>query len=498
MVTSRSKISMMIAVLLVCLAPTLINAQDTSCGIAWGPPTPLSGIFGFGPKIAAVGDTVHVTWAGGEPRLPYLRSVNGGMTWEPTREMLTDTSIFDYPANDHFVIANHSRVCMIFIGGNNGGVTPLFIMISTDRGDTWSGPTPILHDTSSRFDNVAMLGDTIIADIRPTMRLARSTDGGKTWTNSNTPFTPVPGYRSYALTPGTLHHVFMDWSQSTSEISYRQSNDLGDTWTDSILLSDVDGYTSDYPAVGTTADDAGNWHLLATWRDGKYGYRTMVGGSVILRQSTDVGSTWSGEDFMTNLPNGYNTDQSTGQIASAGSVIGVVWTDDEAGHIACRFSTNTGATWSQLCDVTPGRRALLPTCAVSGNIIHVVWEDADTSSITIRTMYRRGEILSTGVENGPTLPTDNVLQQNYPNPFNPSTRIAFAISQVSHVSLTIYDLLGREVGYLADEQLLPGTYERVWDAAAYPAGVYFGNLRATPIQTSSKSVSEWRKMLLVK
>ena len=72
------------------------------------------------------------------------------------------------------------------------------------------------------------------------------------------------------------------------------------------------------------------------------------------------------------------------------------------------------------------------------------------------------------------LPMAFSLAQNYPNPFNPSTTIGFELPDAGLVSLKIYDLLGREVATLVDEEAFDaGTQEVVFDAHALSSGVYF-------------------------
>ncbi|MGE5313844.1 MAG: T9SS type A sorting domain-containing protein, partial [Acidobacteriota bacterium] len=90
-----------------------------------------------------------------------------------------------------------------------------------------------------------------------------------------------------------------------------------------------------------------------------------------------------------------------------------------------------------------------------------------------------------------TLPTSYTLKQNYPNPFNPSTTIAFNLPTRSHVSLKIFDVIGREVAALASEELPAGNYTKQWNAAGMPSGVYFYQLRAG-------THSETKKLLLQK
>lgn len=80
---------------------------------------------------------------------------------------------------------------------------------------------------------------------------------------------------------------------------------------------------------------------------------------------------------------------------------------------------------------------------------------------------------ATGVRQvSPAVPEGYALLQNYPNPFNPSTVIPFAIPEAGHVTLAVYDVLGREVARPVDRRLSPGTYDASFDAGALPAGVY--------------------------
>lgn len=77
------------------------------------------------------------------------------------------------------------------------------------------------------------------------------------------------------------------------------------------------------------------------------------------------------------------------------------------------------------------------------------------------------------------------LEHNYPNPFNPATTISFSIPTKSFVTITIFDLLGREVSTLLSEELPPGNYARQWSGKGLTSGVYFYQLRAgTFLQTN--------------
>ena len=76
-----------------------------------------------------------------------------------------------------------------------------------------------------------------------------------------------------------------------------------------------------------------------------------------------------------------------------------------------------------------------------------------------------------------TLPEIVTLGPNYPNPFNPSTEISFALPETAHVTLILYDLLGRTVATLADGPVAAGRHTVRWQASSYPSGLYLARLR---------------------
>ncbi len=92
-------------------------------------------------------------------------------------------------------------------------------------------------------------------------------------------------------------------------------------------------------------------------------------------------------------------------------------------------------------------------------------------------------VVSTGISEAPEQPSEFLLEQNYPNPFNPSTTIRFSIVDPQFTSLRVYDMLGREVAVLVDEQRPAGRYTVTFPAAGerspgLASGVYFVRLQA--------------------
>jgi len=84
----------------------------------------------------------------------------------------------------------------------------------------------------------------------------------------------------------------------------------------------------------------------------------------------------------------------------------------------------------------------------------------------------------TNVEELWGLPERFALKQNYPNPFNPVTRIEFEVPERVNVKLIVYDILGREVKKLVNEEFEPGKYRVDFDGSGLPSGIYIYRLEA--------------------
>jgi outer membrane protein assembly factor BamB len=88
-------------------------------------------------------------------------------------------------------------------------------------------------------------------------------------------------------------------------------------------------------------------------------------------------------------------------------------------------------------------------------------------------------------------PSKYSLEQNYPNPFNPATTISYSIKEKGLVTLKVFDILGKEVATLIDEEQNAGSYKLEFDASSLASGIYFYHLN------SGKFVST-KKMILLK
>jgi CotH kinase protein/Secretion system C-terminal sorting domain len=101
------------------------------------------------------------------------------------------------------------------------------------------------------------------------------------------------------------------------------------------------------------------------------------------------------------------------------------------------------------------------------------------------------DIQVTSVQSTVTRPKDFVLYQNYPNPFNPTTVIHYYLPVASHAVVKVYDVLGREVATLVNEQKSAGLYQVTFDAHLLTSGVYFYSLQAG-------TFTETKKLVLIK
>jgi hypothetical protein len=95
-----------------------------------------------------------------------------------------------------------------------------------------------------------------------------------------------------------------------------------------------------------------------------------------------------------------------------------------------------------------------------------------------------------------SVPTGFRLEQNYPNPFNPSTAIGYQLSEVGHVSLKVFNILGAEVATLVEGEKVAGQYTVNWNASNLPSGVYLYELLIS--SEKGESYRESKRAILLK
>lgn len=130
-----------------------------------------------------------------------------------------------------------------------------------------------------------------------------------------------------------------------------------------------------------------------------------------------------------------------------------------------------------------------------GHFLAFVYHDFDENGVphsrVERPDFEAVTVALSGAPASSSLPTSYQLQQNYPNPFNPTTTVAFALPQASHVKLSVFNILGQQVETLVDSDMPAGEHSVEWDAGRFSSGIYFYRLEAD-------GFTQTRKMAFIK
>jgi hypothetical protein len=182
--------------------------------------------------------------------------------------------------------------------------------------------------------------------------------------------------------------------------------------------------------------------------------------------STNNGTSWTAVN--TGLTNTY-----VGSLAVSG-------TNLFAGTYGNVFlSTDNGTSWSAVN--TGLTYPYVYSLAVSGTNLFAGTHGGG--------VWRRPLSEMTDVEQTSTaVPRTFSLEQNYPNPFNPGTTIGYELPKSAMVTLSVYDILGREVSVLVNERKNAGSYTVKFDASGLANGMYFYQLQAGDFVSVKKLV----------
>lgn len=152
---------------------------------------------------------------------------------------------------------------------------------------------------------------------------------------------------------------------------------------------------------------------------------------------------------------------------------------------ACNWNNTcygNGSGTSYSCPILAGAAALLLQADPSLTPMQLAALMKNTASLSnnpnnqygwgIINTYAAVQLIVTGVNNTTEIPEGYYILQNYPNPFNPSTKIRFAVPEKSQVKLALYDVLGRELAIILDEELNPGVKEVELNGSDLSSGIY--------------------------
>ena len=175
-------------------------------------------------------------------------------------------------------------------------------------------------------------------------------------------------------------------------------------------------------------------------------------------RSTDGGSVWSRPYNVTQTP---NLDERYSSISP--------WNEVGVANITWQEDTQPGSGWSVVTDLAPLTRARQKFLKLN------------LSLLTFTGVGEGGNELATGFR----------LAQNFPNPFNPATKIDYSVAKAGVVTIKVYDVLGKEVAALLNEELQPGSYQVAFDGQKFASGVYMYRM-------ATNGFVETRRMVLLK
>jgi len=177
----------------------------------------------------------------------------------------------------------------------------------------------------------------------------------------------------------------------------------------------------------------------------------------------------------------------------------IIENNDDNGYI--QLSVN-GGDWQTVSNPISGSSETwsqfgLDLAAYADSTIQIAFYFTSNSDGTIYSGWYIDDIriegIVTDIEDEFTkIPFNYMLNQNYPNPFNPATTISYQLKNTSNVKLTIYDINGREIETLVNQDQIAGPHSVKFDATKFASGVYIYTLKA------GASFKQSRKMLLVR
>jgi len=430
-------------------------------------------------------------WKRVERRLARSNGISAiaGMTWTPSQSLAIAADIFGVLRSDDFGTTWEMRnkglgfTSVAALAADPSGFVyacaSTGVLISSDNGGSWifpdSGDAPIggmgaVLD-SSRNVHVAGPGG-----------FYKSANQGLTWSRYQT-------YHTGFCITATRQHTLLatDWYVTVMPADqyagvYRSTDD-GTSW--SFLFEGVG--SPPIRAVGQIGNTifAGCYKSTddgLTWQGSPYGSEFCISGFIETQEgnylaasgdsiyrTTNAGISWSPIAFLGTNTNCMAKDP-TGVLYAGTNGLGMF------------ISTDNGISWQQ---ESSGLTDLV-VLSITYSQDHHIW--CGTASLGV---FRSRQAVTGVLEENAQTPVQPLLMQNYPNPFNPSTTIDYQIADRGHVTLKVFDVLGREVATLVDETQEPGGKSVGWNASDVTSGLYFYQLR-------TGSFVGTRKMLLVK
>ncbi len=360
---------------------------------------------------------------------------------------------------------------------------------TTNAGITWNyigfGPYMSFPDLNTGYatgagslQKTTNFGDNWVSQINPSNQILNSIN----FTNVNTGYACGGSGTVIKTTNGGINWLILN---NPLNINYNLYNVF---FTDSVT-GYISGfkYSADTSVFMKTSNGGINWiaqyYTVSNW--GRFFSMFFVNantgfiGSNVghILKTTNAGTTWN------NI-----------MIPTSNRIFSLYFPSASTGYGSCYGgqivkTTNSGNNWFLQ---TTGTGSILYSIFFINNLTGYA---AGNNNTVLKTTDGGGAPIGiTPISN--EVPKDFRLEQNYPNPFNPSTNINFSIPKPGNVKLSVFDVLGREVETLVNEQLSAGTYKVDFpapsgNASHLPSGLYFYRI-------ISGNFTDVKKMLLIK
>ncbi|MBI5476910.1 MAG: exo-alpha-sialidase [Ignavibacteriales bacterium] len=481
-----------------------------------------STVEGAVPAVGPNGE-IYLSWSGPKGII-FDKSSDGGVTWGKDVVVTTQPGGWDfniegiYRCNGMPItgcdISNSSYRGNIYIvwsdQRNGAGNTDIFLIKSTDQGETWSEIKRVNDDGTIReqffpwmtidqttgyiyvvfYDRRARLGN--YTDVY----LAKSTDGGESFTNfriSETSFNPTSNiffgdYINIAAYDRKIYPIWMRLDGSALSV-----------WT--TIIEEPQNISVSYDSGWSMVSipfKSINTFKQNIFPDAESNAFTFDNGYYLCDSLTHGKGYWikmsrKGE----NIIEGFYVHSDTIQIHSGWNMIGSIAhpvpvdsiVSEPGGMITSNFYSFNGSEYIVADTVNPGS-AYWVKCPESGKLFL-----SDSIASQINSKIKITEINELPppppVYSEKNIPTEFNLYQNYPNPFNPTTIIEYWLPEKEKVAIEIFNLLGEKIITLVNKVEEPGMKRVRFDGNTYPNGIYYYRL-------SIGKRTETKKMILTK
>jgi len=348
--------------------------RSTDNGATWKPKVNLSINPGSSssPQIAVSGSNVFVVWrqANADEELVqadifFRKSTDNGATWG---SKINTSMTGSHHSSSPRVAASGSNVYIAWVDDNG-----VFSRRSTDNGATWKPKVNLGNSVAPPQIAVSGSNVYVVWTGSNDILLRRSTDGGATWKSvenlSNNAGESVSP--QVAVSGSNVYIIWTDLTPGNTDIFFRRSTDSGATWKSIVNVSNNPGQSRNSELTVSGSNVYVVWTQFSS--SGK-----CQPADIFFRGSTNSGATWGSKIKISASGTNFGT-VCTGalpQVAASGSNVYISWADDGAGDVFFRRSTDSGATWKSIVNVSNNvGNSIDPQIAFSGLNAFVVWSD---------------------------------------------------------------------------------------------------------------------------